>query len=156
MVLDPERVARMKRALEEGIPFVQRSGVTVLALEPGYAKMMVPFAPNVNHVGTMYAGALFTLAEMPGGAIFMTTFDAKRFYPIVKDMQIRFRRPARTDVTVEVRLDAATAADIQARAERDGKADYAWDCELRDADGEVVATSHNLYQLRKRADLVGS
>jgi acyl-coenzyme A thioesterase PaaI-like protein len=149
MALDPERVARMKRALEEGIPFVQRAGVTVLALEPGYAKMMVPFAPNVNHVGTMYAGALFTLAEMPGGAIFMTTFDPKRFYPIVKDMQIRFRRPARTDVTVEVRLDADTAADIQARAERDGKADYAWECELRDADGEVVATTRNLYQLRR-------
>jgi len=148
MALDPERLARMKQSLEEGIPFVHRTGISVLALEPGYVKMTCPFAPNVNHVGTMYAGALFTLAELPGGAIFMTTFDPKRFYPIVKDMQIRFRRPARTDVTVEVRLDAATAAEIQGRAERDGKADYAWDCELRDADDVVVAITHNVYQLR--------
>lgn len=148
MALDAERIERMKRALEENIAFVQRAGIQVEALERGFVKMMMPFAPNVNHVGTMYAGALFTLAEMPGGAIFMTTFDVKRYYPIVKDMQIRFRRPARTDVTVEVRLDDATAADIQARAERDGKADYEWSCELRDASGEVVAISRNLYQLR--------
>ena len=33
--------------------------------------------------------------------------------------------------------------------ESDGKADYSWECELKDATGEVVATSINVYQLRK-------
>ncbi len=63
-----------KKMLEEGIAFVARSKVKVLAMEPGYVKMMMPLQPNLNHVGTMYAGALFTLAELPGGAIFLTTF----------------------------------------------------------------------------------
>ncbi len=108
----------------------------------------MPFEPNVNHVGMMYAGALFTLAEVPGGTIFLTTFDTKRFYPIVKDLQIRFRRPATSDITVEVRISDEEVARISAEADANGKADYAWECELKDETGEVVAISQNTYQMR--------
>lgn len=149
MELTDEILGKLKKVLATNIPFVERTGLEILELEKGYVKMRMPFEPNVNHVQMMYAGALYTLAELPGGAIFATSFDAKRFYPIVKDMSIRFRRPARTDVTVEVRLDDDAAAEIQARAERDGKADYEWECELKDDRGEVVAITKNVYQLRR-------
>lgn len=137
-----------KKMLEEGIAFVARSKVKVLAMEPGYVKMLMPLEPNLNHVGTMYAGALFTLAELPGGAIFLTTFDVGRFYPIIKGMEIKFVKPATTDVTVEVKLDLDEAAKIQAAANEAGKADYDWDCEVKDADGQVVCVTSNRYQLR--------
>ncbi len=149
MELTDEILGKLKKVLATNIPFVERTGLEILELDKGYVKMKMPFEPNVNHVQMMYAGALYTLAELPGGAIFATSFDAKRFYPIVKDMSIRFRRPARTDVTVEVRLDDDAAAEIQARAERDGKADYEWECELKDEGGEVVAMTKNVYQLRR-------
>lgn len=149
MELTEELLGKLKTALAKNIPFVERTGLEILDLAPGYVKMKMPFEPNINHVQMMYAGALFTLAELPGGAIFATSFDAKRFYPIVKDMSIRFRRPAKTDITVEIRLDPAKAAEIQARAEKDGKADYEWECELKDDSGEVVALTKNVYQLRR-------
>lgn len=138
-----------KSLLEKGIPFVGRTGVKVLELERGYVKMTVPLEPNVNHIGTMYAGALFTLAELPGGAIFLSTFDSSRFYPIIKGMEIEFLKPARTDVTVEVRLDSEEAARIQEAANETGKADFSWKSELRDTQGRVVAVCSNHYQLRK-------
>lgn len=137
-----------KTMIEQAVPFAGRTEVKVLEMEPGYVKMMMPLQPNLNHVGTMYAGALFTLAELPGGAIFLTTFDVNRFYPLVKGMDIKFLKPAATDVTVEVRLTPEEAARIQATADEVGKADYAWDCELRDANGQVVCISSNRYQLR--------
>jgi len=149
MDLTDELREKLKKALATNIPFVERTGLEILEIDRGYVKMKMPFEPNVNHVQMMYAGALYTLAELPGGAIFATSFDAKRFYPIVKDMSIRFRRPAKTDVTVEVRLSEEDAAEIQARADRDGKADYDWECELKDDTGEVVAITKNVYQLRK-------
>ena len=117
--------------------------------EAGYVRLRMPFEPNVNHVQMMYAGALFTLAEVPGGTMFTTTFDYKRFYPIVKEMKIRFRRPALTDIIVEVRLSESEATRITKEAEANGKADYEWECELKDTNGEVVAISHNVYQLRR-------
>lgn len=134
--------------IEQGIPFAGRTEVKVLAMEPGYVKMMMPLEPNGNHVGTMYAGALFTLAELPGGAIFLTTFDAGRFYPLIKGMDIKFVKPATTDITVEVRLDPEEAAKVQEEANEVGKADYEWECELKDANGQVVCVSSNRYQLR--------
>ena len=137
-----------KMMIEQGIPFAGRTEVQVLAMEPGYVKLMMPLQPNLNHVGTMYAGALFTLAELPGGAIFLATFDATRFYPLIKGMDIDFVEPASTDITVEVRLDPKEAAKIQEMANEVGKADYGWDCELKDSNGQVVCVSSNRYQLR--------
>ena len=139
----------LKFAIEKGIPFAGRTEVKVLELEPGYVKMMMPLEPNINHVGTMYAGALFTLAELPGGAIFLSTFDASRFFPLIKGMEIKFLKPATTDIVVEVRLSPEEAAKIQDEANEHGKADYDWDCELKDANGQVVAVSSNRYQLRR-------
>jgi acyl-coenzyme A thioesterase PaaI-like protein len=140
-----------KKMIEQGIPFAGRTEVKVLAMEPGYVKMMMPLQPNLNHVGTMYAGALFTLAELPGGAIFLTTFDASRYYPLIKGMEIKFVKPASTDITLEVRFDLEEAARIQAVADEAGKADYGWECELKDANGQVVCISENRYQLRSIA-----
>ena len=143
---DPEKLTQ---GLWKMIPFAQRTGVCVEHAEPGYVRLRMPFEPNVNHVQMMYAGALFTLAEVPGGTMFTTTFDYKRFYPIVKEMKIRFRRPALTDIIVEVRLSESEATRITKEAEANGKADYEWECELKDTNGEVVAISHNVYQLRR-------
>lgn len=149
MALSEKHKLFIKKSIETGIPFCQRTGVQLIECDVGYVKLKMPFEENVNHVGIMYAGALFTLAEVPGGALFMTVFDGKKYYPIVKDMKIRFRRPAKTDITVEVRVTEDEVAAIQERAERDGKADYSWECELKDESGEVVALTENLYQLRR-------
>ena len=149
MALSEEKKAAVKAASDKTFPFVERCGVETLDVDRGYCKMKMPLAPNLNHVGIMYAGALYTLAELPGGAIYMTSFDTSRFYPIVKDMRIRFRRPATTDITVEVRVDESEIERIQAEAEANGKCDFEWDTELKDANGEVVALTHNVYQLRR-------
>ena len=149
MALSDEQKQLIKAASDKTFPFVERCGVQTLDVDRGYCKMLMPFAPNVNHVGIMYAGALYTLAELPGGTIYLTSFDTGKFYPIVKDMHIRFRRPATTDVTVEVTLSDEEIARIESTTEEVGKCDFEWDVELKDAKGEVVAIAHNVYQLRK-------
>ena len=143
----PVEVAR--QLTEEQIAFVKRSNLKALVLEPGFVRLQMPLAGNQNHIGSMYAGALFTLAEIPGGALFMTSFDVTRFYPIVKEMNLRFRRPAKGDICVEARLSAEQIEQLQNEAQANGKADYLLELELTDASGEIVALSRGLYQLRK-------
>jgi len=140
---------QLRFMVEKSIPFVAHSGVQVHVLTRGHARMCMPLEPNKNHVGSMYAGALFTLAELTGGAIFLSSFDRERFYPIVRDMSIRFRRPATSDIWVEVRVSEDFVQTVQAEAQAQGKADYEWECELKDADATVVAITKNLYQLRR-------
>ncbi|MCY1291803.1 hypothetical protein D9M68_677090 [compost metagenome] len=138
----------VRQLTEEQIAFVKRSGLKAEVLEAGHVRLRMPFEGNQNHIGTLYAGALFTLAEMPGGVLFLTSFDARRFYPVVKEMNLRFRRPAKGDIWVEARLGEEEIARIQREAEAHGKSDYCLELQLLDAAGEVVAESRGLYQMR--------
>ena len=143
----PVEIAR--QLTEEQIAFVKRSGLKAEVLEPGFVRLRMPLQGNQNHIGSMYAGALFTLAEIPGGALFLTSFDAQRFYPVIKEMNLRFRRPATGDIVVEARLSAEEIERLQSEAQVNGKAEYVLELQLTDGSGEVVALSRGIYQLRK-------
>lgn len=143
-------VELIRQLTEEQIAFVHRSGLKAEVLEPGHVRLRMPLKGNQNHIGTMYAGALFTLAEIPGGALFLTSFDSRRFYPIVKEMNLRFLRPASSDIHVEARLAVEEVARIQEQAGAQGKAEYVLELALLDEAGGVVAQSQGLYQLRAR------
>lgn len=127
---------------------IKRTGIRTVALRDRYAKLLMPIEGNLNHVGMMYAGSLFTLGEIAGGAIYLVCFDVTRLFPIVKEVKIRFRRPATTDVTMEVELSAEEASRIQTEALEKGKADYALNLQLEDANGEVVSIVDGIWQVR--------
>ncbi|QUQ64316.1 YiiD C-terminal domain-containing protein [Kutzneria sp. CA-103260] len=135
--------------LSATIPIADRMGVRVVDLCPGHVVGVVGVDGNTNHVGTMYAGVLFTVAEVLGGAIAMVTFDAEKYVPIVKEVQIKFRRPARSTVRATASLSEAEIAETLATAEEHGKADFDLYAELVDADGMTVATTHGVYQIRR-------
>ncbi|KRW61639.1 YiiD C-terminal domain-containing protein [Pseudomonas sp. TTU2014-080ASC] len=143
-------VELVRQLTEEQIAFIKRSNLKAEVLEPGFVRLRMPLAGNQNHIGSMYAGALFTLAELPGGALFLTSFDVQRFYPIVKEMNLRFRRPATGDIRVEARLESNEIERLQREAEDQGKAEFTLELQLTNEAGEVVAESVGLYQLRTR------
>jgi thioesterase domain-containing protein len=138
----------VKELVEKKIAFVERMGLKVLELTPGHVKLMAPLAGNENHIGGMYAGALFTLAEIPGGALILTTFDPTKCYPIVKELTIKFLRPAKSNITTEFFLSQEEVDHISGDLSNQGKAEFILHGELKDESGTVVATSQGLYQLR--------
>ena len=152
MELTPEEI---KIFVERPFAFVERTGIQALELKPRHIKLTMPIKGNENHIGIMYAGALFTLAEVPGGALYLTTFDVSRHYPIVKEMNVRFRRPAATDITVELSISAERVQEIQKEAEANGKAEYLLETELKDTAGTVVALGKGIYQLRPMTEISG-
>ncbi|WP_353254122.1 YiiD C-terminal domain-containing protein [Salinisphaera sp. PC39] len=132
------------------IPFVRRSGVRIVELEPCRVVCAMPLKGNVNHIGTMYAGALFTLAEFPGGPLMLATFGMRRFIPIVTALDLAFVKAAKTDVSVELTLPDEEAKRIEAETLEHGQAEFELRGELKDTNGEVVARSRALYQMRPR------
>lgn len=145
--LEPLAIKHLSRYV---IPFVRRSGVRVNELEPGRVVCTMPLKGNVNHIGTMYAGALFTLAEFPGGPLMLATFGMRRFIPIITELDMEFVKAAKTDVSVELTLPEEDAKAIEAETLEHGKAEFELRGELTDAHGEVVARSRALYQMRPR------
>ncbi len=149
----PLSFEEIKAYIEKPFAFVERIGLKALVLERGRVCLAVPLEGNVNHIGSMYAGALFTLAEIPGGALYLTSFDTDRFYPVVKEMTLRFIKPVTTDATVEIALDDEAISRIQAEATAHGKSEYILEAQILDTVGQLVATSHGVYQLRSLMEI---
>ena len=138
--------------LEKAVHVIEQTGGKVVELRDRYAKILMPFAPNINHIGIMYGGSRFILAEFSGGVIYFASFDHTKFYPIVKEVSIRYLRPATTDVTLEVGLSSEEVEAIVEEAEKNGKKDWAMNLELKDAQGEVCCVVQGTWQLRKFPD----
>ena len=135
--------------LESIVKIVNAMEIRIVEMRDRHAKVLLPLEPNMNHIGTIYAGSLFTAGEFIGGPIFIASFDYTRFYPIVKAIDIQFRRPATTDVTVEADLSVDEVNAIQREADAKGKADWKMNLEIRDRAGVVCCFLQGVWQMRK-------
>jgi acyl-coenzyme A thioesterase PaaI-like protein len=141
-------VDMMNGAMEQTIPPAHRMGIRVIEAGRGHAVASVPMAGNGNHFGVVYAGVQFTAAEILGGVIALATFDAAKYYPLVKNVDITFTGMARTDLRAETSLEEAEIARIEVEAAEKGKADFVLDAVVKDEAGQTVSITHGLYQLR--------
>ena len=141
-------VDMMNGALGSTIPIAHKMGVKVVEARPGFAATTVPAEGNGNHFGVIYAGVLFTVAEVLGGIIPLITFDTTKYFPLVKNLDIQFVAMAKSDVRAEASLDDEAIARIEAEAAERGKPDFTLEAVGTAADGKTVATTRGLYQLR--------
>jgi thioesterase domain-containing protein len=135
--------------VHESVPILGRMGIEVLEARPGRAAAKLPLEPNGNHFGVLYAGSLFSAAEMLGGLIAMTSFPLEGFVPLVKSLDIHFRRPGLGDVKASTELTLTEVERVKAEAMAHGKAEYVLEATVVDAAGETVVTTTGVYQLRK-------
>ena len=122
------------------VPFVERTQMQYLAKERGYAKLLMPLAPNANHVDVMYLGAFTVLAEATAANPGISIVDAKDHFPIVKDIAVDCHKMATSDVTAEYRLTEDQIAGLLADLKRKGSAGYLAEVPMLDDNGVVVAT----------------
>lgn len=139
----------LNRLVGAAVPFAMRNGFRVEALERGYVRASIPLKGNRNHLGTLYAGAMFLLAEIPGGVL--TIFDlGSEYVPVLKELTMRYEKLAKTDLSVEFRLSEEERERIIRAVDSEGKARFSLEGELKDKHGEVVARSTAHYQMRRR------
>ncbi|MCU0279340.1 MAG: DUF4442 domain-containing protein [Candidatus Nanopelagicales bacterium] len=134
--------------VHQTVPAIGRLGVVVEEISPGGLRLRVPIEGNGNHFGTMYAGALFGLCELPGGLIPLGVLDPTKYTPIVTRVDIRFLAAARSDVTLVATIDAEHWRGLAEQVDRDGRAEFTLELHGQDADGRTVVSSTAYYQLR--------
>ncbi|GFG53703.1 hypothetical protein MAGR_51440 [Mycolicibacterium agri] len=143
-------VDMMNGAMAQTIPPAHKMGIKVVEADRGRAVATVPFEGNGNHFGVVYAGVQFTVAEMLGGVIALATFDPAKYYPLVKNVDIKFTGMARSDLRAETSLSEDEITRVEAEAAENGKADFTLDAVVKDEAGQTVSVTHGLYQLRAR------
>jgi len=135
--------------LEKAIGIIEKMGMRILDFRPRSVKVLLPIKPNVNHIGTVYAGSLFSLADYTGGVLFYASFDHRKYYPLLKEVTMTFKSPATTDITVEASMNPEEAERLIKMAEDTGKADWVMNLELKDEQGKTCCIVHGSFQMRK-------
>lgn len=134
------------------VPRMASMGIRVTELSELRAVGTAPLEGNSNHMRSMYAGTIFGLAEMVGGALPFPSFPADEFYPTVKNVDLTFRRPVRTDLTATVEWTPDQLAAIREELAVCTKSEYVVNVALTDADGRLVAQSVGTYQVRRNGN----
>ena len=145
MTITPEQATQF---VHQVVPAIGRLGVVVEAIGPGSVDLRVPIEGNANHMGTMYAGALFAVVELPGGLLPLAVLDPTKYTPIVTGVDIRFLAAARSDVRLSARMEPDELRALGTQVDETGRADFTLELEGTDVDGRLVVTSTAYYQLR--------
>lgn len=139
------------RDVLDTIPYVVWHEIDVLEEGASGTKMKLGFRPDVlNYVGTMHAGALYTLAETVAGVAADGAAQSVGAYILLRDAQIRYTRRADTDVVASASVEASVMDKTRTRFEADARADMSVEVSIADTDDEIVFEGTFNYALRPR------
>lgn len=141
----------MTAIVHRTVPILGAMGIEVLESEAGRAVALLPFEPNRNHVGTAYAGSLFSVAEVLGGILALSSLTLEGYAPVVKSLSIDYLKPALGDVRATVEMSAEEIERVLAEATATGKSNYELAVSVTDENGVTVARTVGQYQLRSFA-----
>ena len=131
------------------IKWVQLGKFSNDILEERNIRMSVPVEGlHINHVGTVYAGSMFTLLELAAGAMFMCTYGLDEYVPIVASFEITYLKPTQKDLVVELEWTEEEAEERIHPIKERGRGRMPVELTLKDVDGvEVAKAVSTLYIL---------
>lgn len=123
--------------LIQGIDTLKRMGLKVLEQTPNFLKVSLPKDGNKNHLGGVYAGAIFSLAEFPFGMMCVDKFGMSELVPVVGEVTIRYLAPAVSDLVVELAIPDEEWETIARETKAHGKYKIVKEIEVKDDQGKV-------------------
>jgi uncharacterized protein (TIGR00369 family) len=140
---EPEapHLANLRRLMEEVIPFNKVLGVRLTTAKTGFARLEIPFKPEL--VGdperpALHGGVLSALADAAGGAAVWTGLEDPRARLSTIDLRVDYLRPARLETVV-------AEATVVRLGNRVGVADVK--LFHPDRETEIVATGKGVYNI---------
>lgn len=129
-------MSQLEQAMQS-IDTLKHMGLKVLLDTPNSLKIEMPREGNGNHLGGVYAGAIFSLAEFPFGMMCVQRFGTADIVPVVGEMTIRFMAPASGALTVEVSVSEQEWEEIARETKAHGKYKVVKEIEVKDAQGKL-------------------
>lgn len=131
------------------IPYLKPHGLRVTEQTDDRTNVIMPYRDQLtNHVGTLHASALFTIAETAAGLHATHVVPGNRAIPLLRGATIEYTRRAQSDLTATARMKDGAAADVCAEFEAQGRADAEVEVEVSDADAKAVFKGTFDYAMR--------
>jgi uncharacterized protein (TIGR00369 family) len=154
VVQEQSSVAEMIRSGIERMPYNAMLGVRIVEMDGGHAKGALAARPEVgNHVGTMHAGAQFSLIEAASGAAVSSAFLdlLGRATPLAQGAEVTYRRPARGDVVADAVLSPEEIDRVRRELDTHGRARFDVAVGVTDAEGTLATEAVMRWYIRLNA-----
>ena len=151
VVQEQSSVAEMIRSGIERMPYNAMVGVRIVEMDGGRARGTLAARPEVgNHVGTMHAGAQFSLIEAASGAAVSSAFLdlLGRATPLAQGAEVTYRRPAKGDVVADAVLSPEEIARVRSELDAHGRARFDVVVSVTDADGTLATEATMRWYIR--------
>jgi len=151
VVQQQSSVAEMIRGGIEQMPYNAMLGVRIVEMDGGRARGTLASRPEVgNHVGTMHAGAQFSLIEATSGAAVSSAFLdlLGRATPLAQGCDLTYRRPAHGDVVAEATLAPEQVERVRAELEAGGRARFDVPVTVTDSRGTLATEATMRWYIR--------
>lgn len=131
----------IKAQLSAAVPFAAHVGIVLQDIGAGTATASLEQTPATsNHIATMHAGALFTLAEAASGAAMAGMFFERlaALRPVAASATIDYVKPAKGTITAQAAVERGREALFGA-LDAEGKVRFPVKVTMQDAEGREVA-----------------
>jgi len=146
---DEHLASSIERIARTTVPALDYIGLEVVDARPGRVRTRLPFRPgNGNHVGTAYAGVLFSFLEATGGLLVLVAFDVSRFVPIIVAGSIRYLRAVTDPVECELSLEQVERDAVHSALEQNPKHRWTLAAAAVAADGGVACEAELVYRFK--------
>ncbi len=143
----------IKDHMAKTVRFAAETGAEVVDIRADGAEARLSKTDKVgNHIGTVHAGAIFTLGETASGAAMSGLLADKvlELRPVAANASIQYVKTAKTDLLAHAKA-SIPADQALAAIETDGKVQFDVGVSIRDADDVEVATMTVAWHVKKVA-----
>lgn len=139
----------VENVLHANVPLLGTMGMEVLDVASRHVHTRLPFAPqNGNHIGTVYAGVLFSFLESTGGALVLVSFDVSRWIPVIVEATIRYTRPVTGAIECDLSLSEEERDMVHRALEDDAKSSWTLAAAAVDEQNRIVCEADLVYRFR--------
>ena len=115
----------------------------------GIYRCSVPLTRNTgNHINTVHAAFQWASVEILGGLVVLSNRPDEKYVPVVRSLDIEFKRPALSDITSEAYFSDEEVEVMNTALASTGRYDFTLCSVIRDANDEVVAEATGCYAVR--------
>ena len=148
---EPVPARLLRRILNLWPPYLA-AGIRVEQIATDYAYLHVSMRLrwyNRNYMGTHFGGSLYAMTD-PFYALMLIQQLGPGHVVWDKAASVRFRRPGTGTVQACFQITPAELADLKARLEAGGRADFVKSVRVSDAAGKTVAEVEKVVYVRRR------
>ncbi len=146
---------KYQKAARSSCPIYTFLDLQVESIENGFYKARTPLSNNTkNHVNIFHAGPIWMTAEYLGGLIAAHNLTDHKYQPVISALDIKFMRPAMSDITAETFFYDSDAKTMLTELEETGRYEFLIHIVIKDINKKVVAKADGKYVVKDFSNLI--